>query len=128
MGASSTTIWYPCFGDHPDLYFSVEYSIGGSWTFVYRPSIACHTWWNFVCGSSVTITVTDPRVPGCIDGVVPPGKVVVVKTIGRNISMGEYRGAAAGANEGLFNPASMAPASPRRSPALWSLASISAPA
>ncbi|MFM9828988.1 MAG: hypothetical protein ACKVOB_09645 [Sphingomonas sp.] len=89
QGKFDTTIWYPCNGDHPDLYFWVEYSIGGSWTPVYRPPIPCHVWWNYPCGTDVTITVTDPRVPGC--GYRPDvmGKQVVLKTIGREVSMGE---------------------------------------
>lgn len=90
QGRFDTTIWYPCHGDKPDLYFWVEYSIGGVWTPVYRPHIPCNVWWDYACGTEVTITVTDPRVPGC--GERPPevqGKVVVVKTIGRQVSMGE---------------------------------------
>ena len=55
---------YACAGDKPDLYFWVEYQIGGVWTTVYRPSIRCHTYWNYVCGSEITIRVSDPRVFG----------------------------------------------------------------
>lgn len=90
QGRFDTMIWCPCHGDKPDLYFWVEYAIGGSWTPVYRPPIPCNVWWDYPCGTDVTITVTDPRVPGCGDR--PPevhGKEVVVKTIGRNVSMGE---------------------------------------
>ncbi len=89
QGRFDTTIWYPCLGDKPDLYFWVEYSIGGAWTPVHRPPIPCNVWWNYPCGTDVTITVTDPRVPGC--GEVPElfGKQVVVKSIARHVSMGE---------------------------------------
>lgn len=91
-GRFDTTIYYPCFGDKPDLYFWVEYSIGGVWTTVYHPSIRCHTYWDYVCGTEVTIRVTDPRVHGCGDQPELLGKKVVVKTIGRQVSMGEiYR-------------------------------------
>ncbi len=91
-GRFDTTIWYPCFGDHPDLYFWVEYSIGEVWTTVYHPSIHCNTYWNYLCGTDVTIRVTDPRVHGCGDRPELLGKKVVVKTIGRQVSMGEiYR-------------------------------------
>lgn len=91
-GRFDTTIWYPCFGDKPDLYFWVEYSIGGAWVSVYKPSIRCHTYWDYVCGSEVTIRLTDPRMPGCGDKPELLGKKVVVKTIGRQVSMGEiYR-------------------------------------
>lgn len=89
QGRFDTTIWYLCNGDKPDLYFWVEYAIGGSWTPVHHPPIPCHVWWNYPCGTDVTITVTDPRVPGCGDVPDLKGKQVVVKTIGREISMGE---------------------------------------
>lgn len=88
-GRFDTTIWYPCRGDKPDLYFWVEYSIGGTWQTVYRPPIPCHVWWNYPCGTEVTITVTDPRVPGCGSGTEVLGKQIVVKTIGRQVSLGE---------------------------------------
>lgn len=88
-GRFDTTIYYPCFGDKPDLYFWVEYSIGGIWTAVYRPPIPCNVWWNYPCGTEVTITITDPRVHGCGHTEPLPGKQVVVKTIGRHVSMGE---------------------------------------
>lgn len=88
-GHFETTIWYPCSGDKPDLYFWVEYSIGGTWTTVHRPPIPCHIWWNYPCNTEVKITVTDPRVPGCGTGTEVLGKQIVVKTIGRQVSMGE---------------------------------------
>jgi hypothetical protein len=91
-GRFDTTIHYPCFGDHPDLYFWVECSIGEVWETVYRPSYRCHTYWNYACGTDVTIRVTDPRVHGCGERPELLGKKVVVKTIGRQVSMGEiYR-------------------------------------
>jgi hypothetical protein len=91
-GRFDTTIWYPCAGDKPDLYFWVEYSIGEVWTTVYHPPIRCNTYWNYACGTEVTIRVTDPRVHGCGDRPELLGKKVVVKTIARQVSMGEiYR-------------------------------------
>ena len=83
-------ITYPCFGDHPDLYFWVEYPVDGIWTTVYKPAyICCHTWWNYVCGTEVILHVTDPRVHWC--GEVPDleGLNVVITTIGNAISMSE---------------------------------------
>ena len=91
-GRFDTTIYYPCFGDKPDLYFWVEYSIGGAWTTVYHPPLRCYTYWNYACGTEVTIRLTDPRVHGCGDQPELLGKKVVVKTSGRQVSMGEiYR-------------------------------------
>ncbi len=65
QGRFDTTIFYQCGSDKPDIYFWVEYFIGDTWTTVYRPSIPCHTYWNYLCGSDVTIRVTDPRVDVC---------------------------------------------------------------
>lgn len=88
-GRFDVNIYYPCFGDKPDLYFWVEAWIDGAWTTVYHPSIGCHTYWDFACGSEVTIRVTDPRVRGCGEDPTVVGKKVIVKLIGENISMGE---------------------------------------
>ena len=65
QGRFDTTIFYPCGGDRPDLYFWVEYMVDGVWTTVYKPSIPCHTYWDYRCGSEVTIKVTDDRVDIC---------------------------------------------------------------
>ncbi|MDD1607970.1 MAG: hypothetical protein LUQ18_05650 [Methylococcaceae bacterium] len=100
-GRFDTTIFYPCFGDHPDLYFWVEYSIGGVFTTVYNPPLRCNTRWNYVCGSDVIIHITDPRVPWCGDPNPLPGKQVAVLAIGNGVSMTEIRRASAGVNEGL---------------------------
>lgn len=88
-GRFDTSIWYPCGGDRPDLYFWVEAAVGGVWTTVYRPPIPCHVWWDYPCGTQVTITVTDPRVTGCGPRPEVSGKQVIVKAIGRQVSMGE---------------------------------------
>lgn len=104
-GRFDVSIRYPCHGDKPDLYFWVEYSIGGVWTTVYRPPIPCNIWWDYPCGTEVTITITDPRVHGCSHSPPLPGKQVIVKTIGRQVSMGEIQRAAAGAAvEGTLQP------------------------
>lgn len=99
QGRFDTTISYPCFGDHPDLYFWVEACIGGSWQGVYRPSMLCHTYWNYACGSEVTIRVTDPRVPVCQEPPDLAGLQVAVMSIGNNVSISEIQGS--GAGEGL---------------------------
>lgn len=101
QGRFDTEIWYPCFGDHPDLYFWVEYSIGGTWTTVLHPPICCNTHWNYPCGSEVTLRVTDPRVSWCGDEPPLPGKQVAVLSVGNNVSMTEIQRQSAGASEGL---------------------------
>lgn len=64
-GEFETTIFYPCFGDKPDLYFRAEQWQGSSWETIYAPSVACHTYWNYECGSEVTLVITDPSVIPC---------------------------------------------------------------
>jgi hypothetical protein len=85
-GAFDTHFWYWNDGDKPDLYFWVEYLINGVWTTVYKPSIPCHTYWDYACGSHVTIRVTDPRVRWECNDVID-GDIVWVKTIGSSASV-----------------------------------------
>lgn len=104
-GRFDVTVYHRC-DDEPDLYFWVEYFIDGAWTPVYQPSRPCATYWNYDCSSEVTIRVTDPRVPHCGGHDSPHGKVVVVKTIGNDVSISEILGSASGAREGLVPDAS----------------------
>ena len=101
QGRFDSAIWYLITGDRPDLYFWVEYCIGGTWTTVYRPSVRCNTYWDYACGTEVTIRITDPRVPYCSEPPSLPGLQVGVLTIGNNVSLHEIQGAAAGMVEGL---------------------------
>ncbi|HKO55369.1 MAG TPA: hypothetical protein VJ276_05785 [Thermoanaerobaculia bacterium] len=80
---------YLCAGDRPDLYFWVEYQIGGVWQTVYRPPIHCHVHWDYQCGTNVTIRVTDDRVPYCKHEPLFPGSVVVVTTIGNDVNISQ---------------------------------------
>ncbi|OLE55334.1 MAG: hypothetical protein AUG51_03690 [Acidobacteria bacterium 13_1_20CM_3_53_8] len=91
QGRFDTTIWYACCYDQPDLYFWVEYSIGGVWTPVYKPSIPCHTYWDYACGSEVTIHVTDPRAIPCGGEPDLTGMQVAVLSVGDVVSMHEIR-------------------------------------
>jgi hypothetical protein len=100
-GRFDGSFWYLCFGDQPDLYFWVEYNIGGVWTTVYHPPLRCNIYWNYACGSEVTLRVTDPRVPWCGDTPPLPGKQLAVLTIGNAVSMTEIQRAVALTNEGL---------------------------
>jgi hypothetical protein len=96
QGRFETIVFYRCGGDKPDLYFWVEYDLGSGFETVYRPRIACHTHWDYQCGSEVVIRVTDPRVPGCGDEPDLPGCQVVVLTIGRGVAVREVQHAGAG--------------------------------
>jgi hypothetical protein len=65
-GRFNTTIYYDC-NDQPDLYFWVEQIQDGVWTTVYQPNVACHTHWNYICGTEVVINAPNARpceVPG----------------------------------------------------------------
>jgi hypothetical protein len=101
QGKFEVPIWYPCAGDKPDLYFWVEFMIGGVWTTVYHPSMRCSTYWDYQCGSQVTIRITDPRVPWCDPVPDPVGKQVAIMSVGRNVSIIEIKRQATGASEGL---------------------------
>jgi hypothetical protein len=70
-------IFYRC-GDQPDLYFWVEQQQSGAWVTVYRPSVACHTYWNYDCATEVTINI--PAAIGCDDPPydLPPGVTLFV--------------------------------------------------
>jgi len=61
-GHFSTSIFHDC-NDQPDLYFWVEQLQDGIWTTVYKPSVACHTHWNYTCGTHVVINAPDAE--GC---------------------------------------------------------------
>lgn len=84
------TITYWFWEEQPDLYFWVEYLINGVWTTVYKPNIPCHTWWNYVCGTSIFIKVKDVRVPWICETSIP-GAIVWVKTIGQNASVSHIK-------------------------------------
>ncbi|MCB0599061.1 MAG: hypothetical protein KDD28_33625, partial [Phaeodactylibacter sp.] len=80
-GRFEACFWRQIFEEKADLYFWVEYEIDGVPTTVYHPSIPCHTYWDYECGSEVSIRITDPRVPfGCFQPL--PGQVAWVKSIG----------------------------------------------
>ena len=101
-GRFQAVVRYPCLGDHPDLYFWVEYDFGSGYETVYRPALACNTYWDYLCGSEVTIRVSDPRVPSCSDEPDLPGCQVVVLSIGNQVAVRELQTSAAGAGrEGL---------------------------
>jgi hypothetical protein len=78
--------FWDCATDSIDLYFWVEYNIDGVWTTVYAPPIPCSTYWNFACGSDITIWLTDPRVLwGCHN--IIDGEILWVKTVGWSTSV-----------------------------------------
>nr|WP_281720113.1 hypothetical protein [Nitrosomonas nitrosa] len=61
-GRFNAIIAYSC-ADQPDLYFWVEQFQEGAWHTVYRPSIGCGTYWNYVCGTEIVLNL--PRAVAC---------------------------------------------------------------
>ncbi len=116
-GRFSTVIAYPCNGDKPDLYFWVEYKINNVWEPVYKPRIACATYWNYTCGKEVTIRVSDTRVVACNDEPDLPGCVVQILSIGRQVSMSEVRDDTVSSTEGLTT--SSQPFGGKLEPRVW---------
>jgi hypothetical protein len=98
QGRFEATVFYACGGDRPDLYFWIEYDFGSGFETVYHPPIACHTWWNYACGTEVTLRVSDARVPGCEQEPDLPGCQVVVLSLGPNVAVREVQ--TTGAAEG----------------------------
>lgn len=67
-GHFRTLIFKGCHNhDQPDLYFKVRQRIFGFFDVtIHAPTpIACHTWWNYACGSEVTLHVTHPLAITC---------------------------------------------------------------
>ena len=76
FGYFETSIYYSCTGDKPDLYFQACQCIGGVPKMVYDPGVACHTHWNYICGTELTLEVTDPAaivIPEPVPVDPPPG-------------------------------------------------------
>ena len=82
-GRFDTSILYRCFGDRPDVYIWVEYLVNGVWTTVYDPPRPCNTYWNYDCGTELSIHIADPRVPvDCCCNCPLPGDLVMIRSIG----------------------------------------------
>ena len=95
-GNFSATIWYPCDGPTPNLYFSAEQLQGTNWVSIYQPYVRCGTYWNYSCGSNVVLHVTDPAAIPCAPPVTvnPPsgtGSWVLVTAVGGSYVWGTAR-------------------------------------
>jgi hypothetical protein len=63
-GHFRTWVWVSAFVlDQPDLYFRATQPLYGAAPItLYAPTpVSCNTWWNYVCGTEVTLVTTDPR-------------------------------------------------------------------
>lgn len=75
---------YLNFTNDKDIYIWVEVNIDGEWVTVYRPSIPCHTHWNYECGKDLNIRITDPRVLPCSCDDELEGELVWFRSIGHH--------------------------------------------
>ncbi len=67
-GHFRTTVFKSIFNpDQPDLYFEATQRLFGFFDVtIYAPTpIACHTWWNYVCGSEVSLFTHHPLAITC---------------------------------------------------------------
>jgi hypothetical protein len=87
--------------DVPDLYFRAYQRIFGFFDVqIYGPTpIYCHTWWNYVCGTEVTLYSTSPFAITCLPcpPVVGPDNWVLFMAIGNTSLKAIYGGGAGGA-------------------------------
>jgi hypothetical protein len=73
--------------DQPDLYFKATQQWFFGTLTIYEPlPVACHTWWNYVCGTEVTLYTTHPLALTCppCGPVIAPDNYVMVWGIGRH--------------------------------------------
>jgi hypothetical protein len=72
-GKFRASVYVGCSSDQPDLYFRAYRRIAFFRIPIYDPTpIACHTWWDYPCGTEVTLVTTNPFAQTC-----PPCKPVV---------------------------------------------------
>lgn len=96
-GHFSALIWRSFFDlDVPDLYFVARQRIWpGFWVTIYEPMpIGCHTWWDYVCGTEVTLVTTHPLAHACppCPPIVAPNNWVLFMAVG-NTSVWRIHGA-----------------------------------
>jgi hypothetical protein len=96
-GRFRAVIWRSIFnGDQPDLYFVARQRIWpGFWVTIYAPlPVACHTYWNYACGTDVTLVTSHPLAHACppCPPVVAPNNWVLFMAIG-NTSVWRIHGA-----------------------------------
>jgi hypothetical protein len=95
--------------DVPDLYFKAHQRLFGLFDVtIYAPTpIACHTWWNYTCGSEVRLVTTSPFAVTCspCPPVIAPDRWVLFTAVGNTSLKAIHGGGAPGttaSNLGLF--------------------------
>lgn len=96
-GHFRTIIWRSIFNtDQPDLYFVARQRFWpGFWVTIYDPlPVGCHTYWNYACGTEVTLVTANPWARSCkpCPPVVAPNNWVLFMAIG-NTSVWRIHGA-----------------------------------
>ena len=93
-GKFRATFYRGCSSDVPDLYFKAYRRIG-FWRFpILAPlPIACHTWWNYACGTEVVLYTTSPWARTCppCPPIIAPDHWVLPMAVG-NTSLASIRG------------------------------------
>jgi len=65
-GHFSDLIFLGCFGPNPNLYFTASWNFLWIPITIYDPTpVACYTYWNYSCGTDVTLYVTSCFAPCC---------------------------------------------------------------
>ena len=90
-------VWRSIFNfDQPDLYFIARQRIWpGFWVTLHEPTpVACNTWWNYVCGTEVTLVTSHPLAHACppCPPIIAPNNWVLFMAIG-NTSVWRIHGA-----------------------------------
>lgn len=103
-GHFTATIWRSFFDtDVPDLYFTARQRLFfGTWVTIYAPTpIGCHTWWNYRCGTEVSLVTRHPLARTCppCPPIVAPNNWVLFMAIG-NTSVSRIHGANAASRIG----------------------------
>ena len=83
-----------CSSDVPDLYFKAYRRIGWLRIPILAPlPVACHTWWDYVCGTEVSLWTTSPWAHTCppCPPVIAPDHWVLPMAVG-NTSLASIRG------------------------------------
>jgi hypothetical protein len=93
-GKFRASFYRGCSSDTPDLYFKAFRRIGFFRIPIYAPlPVACHTWWNYACGSELTLYTSSPFAQTCppCAPVIAPNHWVLAMAVG-NISLAGVRG------------------------------------
>lgn len=96
-GHFNTVVWRALFDvDQPDLYFTARQRFWpGFWVTLHAPTpVACHTHWDYMCGTEITLVTTHPLARTCppCPPVIAPNNWVLFMAIG-NTSTWRIHGA-----------------------------------